>query len=73
MPITDVGSYGPTGHAFEAHWADANADRVANTLPELTLPDGYSVANLATDVAAVEAAITSTTDLENGVSTATNS
>lgn len=73
MPITDVGSYGPTGHAFEAHWADVNADRVANTLPELTLPDGYAVTNLSSDVAAVETSIIETIDLENGLTQATNS
>lgn len=51
MPITDLGSYVTTGQEFDSHWTDVDADRVANSLPELVLPDGYARAALAADVA----------------------
>lgn len=70
MPLTDIGSYVTTGEEFESHWTDVNVDRVANSLAELVLPDGYAVADLSADVAAVEAAITSQVSLENAVSIA---
>ena len=72
MPLTDIGSYVTTGEEFEAHWTDVNADRVANTLAELVLPDGYAVAALTADVAEVEAAGTSQVSLENALTISTN-
>jgi hypothetical protein len=65
MPITDIGSYVPTGQSFEAYWTDVDADRVANTLPVLALPDGYSLATLTTDLAALQASITGMENIDN--------
>ena len=72
MPITDIGSYVTTGSEFNAHWTDVDADRVANSLAALTLPDGYALADLIADVAAVEAAIISIIDLDNVLANATS-
>jgi hypothetical protein len=46
MPITDLGSYVTTGNGVDAHWSDVNTDRSANALPDLTLPDGYTLSDL---------------------------
>jgi hypothetical protein len=71
MPIVDLGSYIVTGQAFEAHWSDVNVDRVANTLPELALPDGFVLGNLSTDITALQASMSVVDDLINGQSLAT--
>lgn len=70
MPITDIASYVTTGNEFEGHWTDVNADRLANALPELTLIDGYGLSNLTADIAAIQAAITHVTDLDNALDVA---
>jgi len=72
MPITDLGSYVTTGQEFQSHLTDVNADRVANSVPVLTLPGGYSLANLTSDVAAVATAITNGEDLDNALALATS-
>lgn len=71
MPISDLGSYVTTGQEVEAHWTDVNADRVANALAELTLPDGFTLADLTTDIAAVQAGIIGVEDLDNAQALAT--
>jgi len=71
MPITDIGSYVTTGEEFKSHWTDVNADRVAGGGTALVLADGYSLANLTTDVASVAAAITTQEDLDNAIAVAT--
>ena len=70
MPITDIGSYVPTGQEFDAHWIDVNAFRVANASQAYVLPDGYGQPELAADVAGVEAAITAEESFNNAVSIA---
>ena len=67
MPLSDIGSYVTVGQEFEAHWMDVDADRVANTLPVLSLPDGFSLAGFSADLAAVQAAITGIEDLDNAL------
>lgn len=71
MPLTDIGSYVPTAQEFEAHWTDVDADRVANTLPALTLPPNIGLADFTAEIAAVAAAVTELEDLENAREIAT--
>jgi len=71
MPISDVWSYVTTGNEFDAHWTDVDADRVANALAELALPDGYVRVSLAADIAALQAALTAIEDLDNARAVAT--
>jgi hypothetical protein len=72
MPLSDIGSYVVVGQEFEAHWTDVDADRVANTLPVLSLPDGFSLAVFSADLAAVQASITGIEDLDNALGLAAN-
>lgn len=67
MPISDLGSHVTVGEEIKSHWGAVNADRIAAGGTALLLPDGYSLANLTTDVASVEAAISGQEDLDNGV------
>ena len=67
MPITDIGSYVPTGQEFEAHWADVDADRIANALTALLMPDGYGLGGLTANISALQAAITGVEDLDNAL------
>jgi hypothetical protein len=67
MPITDLGSYVTTGNEFDGHWNLLNQDRSANALPELTLVDGYSKAQLTMDVAFVSSANNDVEDQDNAV------
>jgi hypothetical protein len=72
MPLSDIRSYVVVGQEFEAHWTDVDADRVANTLPVLSLPDGFSLAGFSADLAAVQASITGIEDLDNALGLAAN-
>lgn len=72
MPLSDIGSYVTVGQEFEAHWTDVDADRVANTLPVLSLPDGFSLVGFSADLAAVQASITGIEDLDNALGLAAN-
>lgn len=72
MPLSDIGSYVTVGQEFEAHWTDVDADRVANTLPVLSLPDGFSLVSFSADLAAVQASITGIEDLDNALGLAAN-
>ena len=71
MPITDLSSYVTTGEEIKSHWTAVNADRVAAGETALLLADGYSLANLTTDVGLVETAITGQEHLDNGITLAT--
>ena len=71
MPITDLGSHVTTGEEIKSHWTDVNADRVAGAGTALLLADGYSLADLTTDVATVAAAITGQENLDNAITLAT--
>lgn len=70
MPITDIGSYVTTGQEFEAHWTDVDADRIANALAALLLPDGYDLADLTAEIAALQASIIGVENLDNGLAVA---
>lgn len=71
MPITDLGSHVTTGEEIKSHWTAVNADRVAGGGTALLLADGYSLANLTTDVGLVETAITGQENLDNAITLAT--
>ena len=67
MPISDLGSHVTVGEEVKSHWGAVNASRIAASGTALVLADGYSLANLTTDVASVEAAVSGQEDLDNGV------
>ena len=67
MPLTDIDSYVTTASDFMAHWSDVNADRVANTLPELTAQGGYDLATFTIDRDVLQAAITGIDGHDNAV------
>jgi len=69
IPIMDIVSNVTTGEEFKSHLTDVNADRVAGGGMALVLADGYSLANLTTDVASVATAITTQEDLDNAIAT----
>lgn len=71
MPITDLGSHVTTGEEIKAHWTAVDADRVAGGGTAMLLADGYSLANLTTDVGLVATAITGQENLDNAVTLAT--
>ena len=71
MPITDLGSYVTTGDEIQSHWSDVNADRVAGGGTALLLADGYSLADLTTDVGVVATANTGQESLDNAIGLAT--
>ncbi len=71
MPITDLGSHVTTGEEIKSHWTAVNADRVTGGGTALLLADGYSLANITTDVGLVETAITGQEHLDNGITLAT--
>ena len=70
MPISDLGSHVTVGEEVKSHWGAVNASRIAASGTALVLVDGYSLANLTTDVASVEAAVSGQEDLDNGVTIA---
>lgn len=65
MPITSIGSYIATAQDFIAHWTDVDADRLAATLPALTLTGGYSLADFTADSNDLQDAIDAVIGLEN--------
>ena len=65
MTISTISSYVTTADEIIAHYTDVNADRIANTLTEITLQGGYSLADFTADRDAVDAAITGLIGLEN--------
>lgn len=67
MTITSIPTYVTTADEFIAHATDVNADRVANTLPELAWPGGYQLADFIADRDALDAKITELIGLENGL------
>ena len=67
MPIIDLGSHITVGEEIKSHWGTVNADRIAAALTALVLADGYSLANLTTDVTTADDAISGQEDLDNGV------
>lgn len=71
MPITDIWSYVTTGEEFKTHWEAVNLARTTGGGTALTLPGGYSLANLTADVAAVQDANSNQEGLDNGLDLAT--
>lgn len=67
MVITSIGSYITTADEVIAHGTDVNTDRAANTLPELTLAGGYTIADFIADRNALDSKITSLVGLENAI------
>ena len=67
MPVSSIGSYITVGNQFVNHWTSVNATLGANPL---TLPVGYAVANLTTDLTALQTAITAVTGAINSQTTA---
>ena len=67
MPLTDIDSYVTTASDFITHWSDVNADRVANALPELTVPGGYDLAGLTADRDTLQTAIAGIDGHDNAV------
>jgi hypothetical protein len=70
MPITDIDSYVSTADAFIEHWTDVDADRVANTLPPITLQGTFDLAGFQADRDALQAAITGLAGFENALTVA---
>jgi len=64
MPLTSKGSYIGVMEMFIAHWHEANLE-IGPPLGVLILPDGYAVANLDADRAAIQASLMEVIGAEN--------
>src|SRR3990172_1219046 len=73
MPITTIGSYITTYDEFLAHWEDVNLALGGTPATDLTLQGLYTRANMITDRATLQAAITLLEDRENDRQIAANS
>ncbi len=65
MPLSSVGSYLPAAQEFLNHWAQVNLALGGAPATDLKLQGAYTLANLTSDRAALQAAITATEGSDN--------